>query len=191
MSNIKTYERNIYCLEGNWNKNPRSHQSIRPILELLRTVSGVKYIYHKCNTKEEFFYRLQRFTKRTYKNYTVLYLAFHGRTNRIEVGNEYITLKEIATVLEGQLANKIVHFGSCSTLCTSETNICNFIRTTNCQFISGYCKVVDFIASTAFELLYFDLLQKYKFVRKTVSEIYKLSPQLVDNKLRFVITKKS
>lgn len=97
------------------------------------------------------------------------------------------TLKEIAMALEGKLANKIVHFGSCSTLRTSEKNISDFITTTNCQFISGYRKDVDFIASTAFELLYFDLLQKYKSMRKIDSEIFSLSPQLADNKLRFNI----
>lgn len=187
MNDIKTYERNIYCLEGNWNKNPRSHQSVKPMLELLRTVSGVKYIYHKCNTQEDFFYRLQQFTKGTYKNYAVLYLAFHGRTNRIEVENQYITLKEIANALEGKLANKIVHFGSCSTLRTSEKNIQDFLTTTNCLFISGYRKDVEFIASTAFELLYFDLLQKYKSIKKIDSEIFSLSPQLADDRLRFAM----
>lgn len=187
MSNTKTYEKYIYCLEGNWNKNPKSHQSVKPMLELLRTFSGVKYIYHKCNTKEEFFYRLQQFTKGTYKNYTVLYLAFHGRTNCIIVENQFITLKDIAMALEGKLADKIVHFGSCSTLRTSEKNIRHFITTTNCQFISGYCKNVDYIDACAFELLYFDLLQKNKSVRKMHLEIFRLSSQLVQNKLRFII----
>ncbi|MFC4672205.1 DUF6642 family protein [Dysgonomonas termitidis] len=68
----------------------------------------MKYIYYKCNTEEEFFYRIQQFTKGTYKNYTVLYLAFHGRTNRIEVEHRLITLKEIATAVGGKLARKIV-----------------------------------------------------------------------------------
>lgn len=171
MSDTKIYERNIYCLEGNWNKNPRSNQSVKPMLELLRTFSGIKYIYYKCNTEEEFFYRIQQFTKGTYKNYTVLYLAFHGRTNRIEVGHRLITLKEIAIVLEGKLKGKIVHFGSCSTLRTSEKNIQSFISTTNCQFISGYRKYVGYIDACAFELLYFDLLQKYIRIRKIISHI--------------------
>ena len=156
------------------------------MLELLRTFSSIKYIYHKCDTKEEFFYRLQQFTTRTYKNYTILYLAFHGRTNRIIIENQYITLKEITTALKGRLANKIVHFGSCSTLRTSQKNIQNFITTTNCQFISGYCKDVDYIDACAFELLYFDLLQKYKSVRKIDSELFQLFPQLIDNKLKVV-----
>lgn len=187
MSNTNIYERNIYCLEGNWNKNPRSHQSVKPMLELLRTFKGIKYKYYKCDTKEEFFKRLQQFTKGTYKNYPILYLAFHGRKNRIIVENQYITLKEIATALESKLADKFVHFGSCSTLRTSEKNIQHFISTTNCQFISGYCKDVDYIDACAFELLYFDLLQKYKSVLKIDSEIFRLSPQLAENKLRFVI----
>lgn len=157
------------------------------MLELLRTFSGVKYIYHKCNTKEEFFYRLQQFTKGTYKNYTVLYLAFHGRTNRIIVENQYITLKDIATALEGKLANKIVHFGSCSTLRTSEKNIQNFVTTTNCQFISGYCKNVDYIDACAFELLYFDLLQKYKSVGKIDSELSYQYNMLSNNSLKFIL----
>ncbi|SBV98307.1 DUF6642 family protein [uncultured Dysgonomonas sp.] len=106
MSDTKTYERNIYCLEGNWNKNPKSHQSVKPMLELLRTFANIKYVYYKCDTKEEFYKRLQQFTKGTYKNYPVLYLAFHGKPNRIEVEKQHITLKEIATALEGKLAGK-------------------------------------------------------------------------------------
>lgn len=174
MKRCKTYEKYIYCLEGNWNKNPRSHQSVKPMLELLRTFSGIKYIYHKCNTREEFFYRLEQFTKGYYKNYTVLYLAFHGLTNRILVENQPITLKEIATALESKLADKIVHFGSCSTLRTTEKNIQYFISTTDCQFISGYCKDVNYIEACAFELLYFDLLQKYKHMENKDFNIFNL-----------------
>lgn len=187
MSDTNIYERNIYCLEGNWNKNPRSHQSVKPMLELLRTFSGIKYIYHKCETKEDFFKRLQQFTKGTYKNYPILYLAFHGRTNRIIVENQYITLKEIATALEGKLADKFVHFGSCSTLRTSEKNIQHFISTTNCQFISGYCKDVDYIHACAFELLYFDFLQKFICINKGTLELSLLHHRLSFDRLKYTI----
>jgi hypothetical protein len=184
MSDTKAYERNIYCLEGNWNKNPRSHQSVKPMLVLLRTFANIKYVYYKCDTKDEFYKRLQQFTKGTYKNYSVLYLAFHGKPNRIEVEKQYITLKEIATALEGKLANKIVHFGSCSTLRTSEKNIQNFMTTTNCQFISGYRKDVDYIEACAFELLYFESLQKFAFVGKLHRRLYSTDNNL-NHKLKF------
>lgn len=187
MKRAETYEKHIYCLEGNWNKNPRSNQSIKPILELLHTTSKVKYIYNKCNTKEEFLKYLMRFTQKRYSNYTVLYIAFHGRTNRIYFGSEHITLKEIASALEGKLDGKIVHFGSCSTLRTTKANITNFIARTGCSCISGYKKNVDYIASTAFELIYLETLQKYRSFNMIKSSITKNLLTLAEN-LQFTMT---
>lgn len=103
MKDTDTQEKFIYCLEGNWNKHPRSNQSIKPMLDLLYTFSKVKYIYRKCITKEDFIKGLLTFTQKRYSNYTVLYIAYHGRKNRVFFGNEYITLKEIANLLEGQI----------------------------------------------------------------------------------------
>ena len=107
MARAETTQRYIYCLEGNWNKHPYSNQSIRPILDLLFTFSKTKYIYRKCPTKEDFIKGLQAFTQKRYSNYTVLYIAYHGRKNRIYFGKEHITLKEIADVLEGKLNGEI------------------------------------------------------------------------------------
>ena len=186
MKRANSYEKHIYCLEGNWNKNPRSNQSLKPILELLHTTSKTKYIHRKCNTKKEFIQGLLKFTQKRYANYTILYIAFHGRTNRICCGNEYITLNEIATVLEGKLEGKIIHFGSCSTLRTSQINIKDFIDRTNCTLISGYKRNVDYISSAAFELLYFDSLQKYCSYSKLKDSLTNHYSILVD-KLQFHI----
>ncbi|MDH6306697.1 hypothetical protein M2459_003637 [Parabacteroides sp. PF5-5] len=183
---MKNREKYIYCLEGNWNRNPRSKQSIKPILDLLHTFSRVKYIYRKCFNKEDFLKGLQTFAQKRYANYTVLYIAFHGRKNRVYFGNEYVTLKEIANTLEGKLKGKIVHFGSCSTLRTSEKNISDFITRTGCSCISGYERNVEYIASTAFELLYFETLQKQYSRNKLKVIISERFPALVE-KLRFVI----
>lgn len=175
MKHINVPERFIFCLEGNWNKHPKSNQSIKPILDLLYTFSKVKYIYRKCLTKDEFIKGLQAFTQKRYSNYTVLYIAYHGHKNRICFGNEYITLKEIANVLESKLNGKIVHFGSCSTLNTTEKNITNFITRTGCSFISGYKKDVEYIDSTAFELVYFETVQRYcsyKRIKSTITKRY-------------------
>ena len=176
MKRAETYEKHIYCLEGNWDKHPRSTKSIRPILELLKTSSKVKYIYHRCLTKEEFLRHLSDFTKLRYSNYSILYFAFHGRSNRIVLGKEEILLSELADVLEGKLNGKIVHFGSCSTLKTSQNNIDDFLNRTSCINISGYKKRVDYVSSTAFELVYFDFLQQFvniKQVNKKVCLEYK------------------
>lgn len=88
MGNTENKIRHIYCIEGNWNKHPHSNQSIKPILDLLFTFSKIKYIYKKCITKRDFIKGLQSFTQKRYSNYTVLYIAYHGRKNRICIGNE-------------------------------------------------------------------------------------------------------
>ena len=71
-------QRHIYCIEGNWNTNPRSKQSILPILDILYHSCGTKYIYNKVSTKAEFLEALRRYTFRKYANYGVLTLEFHG-----------------------------------------------------------------------------------------------------------------
>ena len=101
--------RNIYCLEGNWRTNPRCRQSVRPMLDILRDAAGIKYIYRKCNTREEFFEYLRQYTFERYRNYTILYIAFHGRPNKIQIGRDLVTLREIADILEGFLAHRVVY----------------------------------------------------------------------------------
>lgn len=182
----KTKQRYIYCLEGNWNKHPHSKQSVRPILDLLRTFSRIKYIYRKCSTKEDFIKGLQTFTQKRYSNYPILYIAYHGHKNRIYFGNEYITLKEIADVLEGKLNGKIIHFGSCSTLNTTGRNITDFINRTGCFFVSGYKKDVPYIESIAFELLYFNVLNTYRTYTTIKKNIISKYSTFIDI-LRFII----
>ncbi len=179
-------ERHIYCLEGNWSKNPNSKQSIKPILDVLYYSCGVKYVYRKCNTKAEFLEGLRKFTFKRYSNYTILYIAFHGRKNKILVGNESVTLKEISSVLNGRLEGVIVHFGSCSTLGTTQNNISSFIDSTKCALISGYAKDVDYIASSAFDLIYFELLQRHTKVYKIKDKIFHKYQAFIEN-LMFVV----
>ena len=117
-------------------------------------------------------------TKTIFKLYR--FMAYHGRKNRICIGNEYITLKEIADVLEDKLNGIIVHFGSCSTLNTTEKNITDFIKRTGCALISGYKKDVPYIDSSAFELLYFNVLNTYKTYTSIKKNIVGKYPTLVD-----------
>lgn len=171
--------RYIYCLEGNWNTNPRSKQSIRPILDILYYSAGIRYVYRKCNTKDEFFEYLRQFTFKRYKNYRILYIAFHGQPNGIQIGRDFVTLSEIADVLEGELAGCAVHFGSCSTMRTKRANIDDFMNRTKTDLVSGYLKQVDFIESTAEELQYlqinnrFTYRQKQNFVSKLSIAIFR------------------
>lgn len=153
MSRVK----HIYCLEGNWNNHPRCRQSVRPMLEILHHSAGIKFIHRKCNTVDDFFQYLRQYTFKRYKNYPILYIAFHGKPNGICIGREFVTLQEIADVLEGHLSSRIVHFGSCSTMRTKRANIDDFMNRTKANVLSGYRKDVDFIEATINELNLFTL----------------------------------
>lgn len=182
MKNADNCGKYIYCIEGNWNDNPRSNQSVKPILDLLYSFYKVKYIYRKCVTRDEFLEGLQTFTQKRYSNYTILYIAYHGQKNCIDFGNDnFITLQEIANVLEGKLNGKIVHFGSCSTLHTSLKNIADFITRTGCSLMSGYRKDIEFFSGSAFELVYFELLQQFTSLRKIQSTVTKKYQTFVEN----------
>lgn len=125
--------RNIYCLEGNWRTNPRCRQSVRPMLDILRDAAGIKYIYRKCNTREEFFEYLRQYTFVRYRNYTILYIAFHGRPNKIQIGRDLVTLREIADVLERHLAHPSVVVAPCAQNAQISTISCTVQKQTSSQ----------------------------------------------------------
>lgn len=179
-------QRNIYCIEGNWNTNPRNKQSIRPILDILYRSCGIKYVYRRTNTKDDFLEALRQFTFSRYKNYSILYIAFHGKPNGICIGGEFVTLAEISAVLEGCLTDCIVHFGSCSTLRVKRLVINDFLIKTGVALVSGYRRQVDFIDSTAWEMIWLQSLQRNSMPQtKGLPQIAEdLSFSIIDNVLR-------
>ena len=81
-----------------------------------------------------------------------------------------MTLSEIADVLEGELAGCAVHFGSCSTMRTKRANIDDFLHHTKADLVSGYRKQVDFVESTAWEIIWLTQDNKIlNFRRKILS----------------------
>lgn len=171
---------NIFCLEGDWDNNLKNKSSILPALELLEINNGIQSIYRTCSTYEEFKNRLNILfsDERIYKSYDIIYLAFHGKTNKIFIGESEITLDVIANDFKGKFKNKIIHFGSCKTLSIDEEKAQKLIKETNALAISGYQSNVKFISSTVFDVLFFEVCQKYidlksleEFLEKEFSQI--------------------
>lgn len=160
-----SYEKHIFCLEGDWVRDLRDTGSIKTALNFLESNSRIKFIHRTCSTREELFNRLKEYRKVRYNKYSILYLAFHGGENGIEVGRDFIILDEIGEQLEDCLKYRIVHFGSCSTLNIDKRHIKRFIRRTNALCVSGYKSEIDFIPSSILEILYFDRCQHYKDIR--------------------------
>lgn len=102
--------------------------------------------------------------KAKYKSFSIVYLAFHGEKNEIILGSKkhILTLDEIAEGANGVLEDKIVHFGTCSTLRVKEEDLIEFKRKTGARIISGYTKEVEFIDSSIFDIAYFSWLFEYE-----------------------------
>ncbi|MBN1417113.1 MAG: hypothetical protein JW973_18600 [Bacteroidales bacterium] len=165
MKIAKEYHKDIFCLEGDWEKDLRIKMSIRSTLDYLNDCFSIKSIHRNCSVREQFIKYLKEYPFKKYYKYSILYLAFHGDPNTILFGKDLITLDEIAEICENRLSNKIVHFGSCSALNLDKRLLKNFIRKTNALCISGYNKKVDFNQSTVLDILYLEMWQSNKDVR--------------------------
>ena len=166
MKIAKNLTKHVFCLEGDWNLDLRNKSSISAALEFLQTNCGVKYIHKNCGTKENLQYYLKLWKQKRYTDYTICYLAFHGIPETIKVGKEEVNLDELAQMLNGSCRNKIIHFGSCNTLDTDERNIRRFLETTQALCVCGFKTDIDYLESSAFDMLLIEHLQQYKDISR-------------------------
>jgi hypothetical protein len=166
-------KKGIYCLEGLWDNNVKNKSTVLPILELLEKRGICNYVYHSCATTNELEYLLRKWkTKKIIDKFPILYLAFHGRKEEIYITskNTY-SLTQLAEVLEDSAAGKVIFFASCETLNTDERKIQSFLKQTNAIAAIGYKQEVDWMISTAFELLVLDALQQDRFDNRGIDKI--------------------
>jgi hypothetical protein len=78
------------------------------------------------------------------------------------------------------LEDKIVHFGSCSTLLAKEETKRYFLQKTKAKAISGYTTDIAFIESTALDLLYFEVCQEYSGAKTIHNQLKKRYPDLCE-----------
>lgn len=165
----------VFCLEGPWENDLGDKSSVRPILELLEARSDVKYVYKDCVEEDEFNYYLSKWIQVKYKKkYPILYLAFHGKKGKICLNNkvEYSILK-MSEQLAGKCTNAIIILGSCSTMDVNGHKLRKFLHDTDACAILGYRADVDWIQSTAFELLMLTTLQENRFDGRGIPAIQK------------------
>src|ERR1035437_1794357 len=182
MQIAKNYKKHIYCLEGNWADDLRQQSGIYSSLNFLKDNCDIKNIYRHCGTKETLFFYLNKWKLKTYYNYSICYLAFHGHEGEICIGKETVSLEEIGEVLSGKCKDKIIFFGSCLVLQVGQARISNFLHTTGALCVCGYKATVNFLESSVFEMLVIDMFQKYKdigCVQRDIDLYYdKLSKEL-------------
>ena len=184
MKIAKNLNKNVFCLEGDWEKDLRDKSSVSAALDFLHANCGIDYIHKHCGTKENLKYYLSLWKQKRYQNYTIAYLAFHGHPEKIQVGKECLNLEELAQTLNGSCVNKIIHFGSCNTLDTDERNITKFLKTTHALCVCGFKSDIDFLESSVFDMLLIRKFQEYKDVRAVDRDLKKNYRRLI-NRLNF------
>jgi len=161
----------IFCLEGDWWGDLNKSSTVKPVLKLLSQTPErrVPFIHRDVGTREELRYYLRKWAQHGRAGYPILYLAFHGESECILVGDlrnpkkSKVTLDELAEDLGSKLTGRIVHFSSCETLKTDKRNILRFLRKTGLVATTGFQKEVDWLKSAAFEVLMFDAMLRRRF----------------------------
>lgn len=161
----------IFCLEGLWDSDLRRKSTIRPILELLTNNMGIPFIHRNCATIPELEYYLIKWPQKKYDGYPILYLAFHGEEAGIDLGGKTYSLDKLARKLNDKCQNKIIILGSCSTLNIDKRHVTRFLKDTKALAICGYKIDVDWMQSTAFELLLLNEMQSNEFSGRGIDAI--------------------
>jgi hypothetical protein len=166
--------KHIYCLEGMWNDyNLKDKSSVTPLLEFLFKSNNCNYIHHDCATKDELSFFLKKWANKALsERFPILYLACHGEQEKIFLNRkDFVTLTEIADILEDKCYGKIFYFGSCSTLKIDKRKIQSFLSRTGAIAAIGYKVDVDWMKSSACDLLVFEALQHDRLDSRGIKKI--------------------
>jgi hypothetical protein len=180
----KSYNKDIFCLEGDWSKNLKQQTGLQAVLMFLKQNRDINYIHRHCGTKENLAYYLKQAQLRKYKNYSIIYIAFHGKPSEILIGKDRVTLDDLADMLGPNCHNKVIHFGTCHTLNTDLRNIKRFLRKTNALCVCGFGKEIPFVEGCVFDILLIDMMQEFRNVGTVLNRIRKYYSSLA-KKLEF------
>jgi hypothetical protein len=164
----------VFALEAEWTYNDFGRSTVRPMLDLLgHGVDGKLNIAHRdVATREELAHYLGRWAKQSERRFPLLYLGCHGDPGVLYLGDgsrsecESVTLDDLAEMLGPNCKGRIVHFGCCGTLGVDKRRIGRFLRRTGVLAVTGFVDEVDWLRSTAFELLILPTVLRYSRTRK-------------------------
>jgi hypothetical protein len=178
MTRSTSYSKRIACLESLWHTDLEDHWSVRPILEVVATIQDVKLAHLSCNTEPEFAYNLKMLAKRRADG--ILYLAFHGGPGELYLADDTaISLEALSEYMGTRFTDWTIHFGCCSTVRVEPERVQAFIEATRVKMVIGYTKDVDWIESSAMDLLIFQALQQYVDLHACWRALQKRYPDLI------------
>jgi hypothetical protein len=160
------------------------------MLKLLESAEDyrVPYIHKNVDTQAAFDYYIEKWTQSGHKDYPILYLAFHGTKGNIHFGDQRsptgkISLSQLEQSLQGKCKNRILHFGSCSTLALHGNTINSFLKSTQALAVVGYEGKIDWMCSTAYDLLFFAAAQWASFTKSGLRAVKDRLEEAASHKL--------
>ena len=156
--------KHVVCLESFWTYNVEDRLSVGPLLEILGKTNGTRSVLLTCSTIDELKFNLK--IARQMRGFRILYLAFHGYPGGIRLPDLRIDLKTLASIMGKGFRNWVVFFDSCLTMKVGKDRILDFIAATEVKMVIGYKREVNWLDSTALDLLILNWLQFYKDMRK-------------------------
>lgn len=148
----------IFCLEGEWDTDLRSRDSVEPLLQLLEHLKVAKTIHRDVATYAELEYYLHKWTQAGYKDFPILYLAAHGEEGLLRLGRESVTMEQLGLLLKDRCRGRVIYFGSCLTLNRTDDELTAFVKQVGAKALVGYYREIDWLESASFELLLLDRL---------------------------------
>ena len=172
----------LYCFEGEWNPE-HPELSVKPLTEVLQHTyhafgSDLTCTYRFCQTIERLEKNLDLLDGRKFSNpncHYCFYFAFHGSSQGLyDCENNFLPFELLAETLGSIAQNSIIFFGSCGAK-ASEESLKEFKDSTSAKLVVGYGASVDWLASSAFELLFFSELRNRKTVGPFINRIRELT----------------
>lgn len=145
--------RGVFCLESEWETDLRDTKSVAPLLDVLERLDLARTIHRHVATPSDLEYYLRLWKQKKYAKYSVLYLATHGSVDAIRLGRTTVSLDDLGDLLEGACTDRIIYFGGCSTLSSSDEDLKKYVRRLGAKAIVGYTEDVDWLDAASFELL--------------------------------------
>jgi hypothetical protein len=175
----KSLKKDIFCLEGDWDSDLTQKCGIKPILDFVSANLSIDVIHRSCATHDNLNYYLTEFMEPKYKEYEIIYFAFHGQPGQLQVGDTLISIEDISKICKNGLRGKIVYFGSCLTMKIDRRRIDKFLKETKALAVIGYKTEVDFMDSSMLDIAILTALQNHKDMRKVENDIKTKHPRLI------------
>ncbi len=173
----------VFCLEGSWAEDGdlTDRTSVEQPLRMLEGAGECGPVIHRdVATRGEFEYYLREWLKAKYRaRYPLAYLAFHGSKGEIYVGADGMRLDDLAGLMGGKAAQRIIYFGSCSTMAAPEAQLRGFCAATGAKAIVGYAKRVQWRESAAFDVLLIPRLLEMTNMKSVFNALERVHPDLV------------